>query len=94
MPNLIQEKLTHAKLEEVGISKTPEYLLYSDEDQNETMFPDLDQEIIPEVGDEYVHALVMLPHESQLVSDTVKACKQDMDGNPIGCQLDNPILDM
>ncbi len=24
---------------------------------------------------------------------TVKACKQDLDGNPIGCQSDNPILD-
>ncbi len=45
MPNLIQEKLTHAKLEEVGMPDTPEYLLYSDEDQNKTKYPDLDEEV-------------------------------------------------
>ncbi len=37
-------KCTHAKLEEVGIPDTPEYVLYSDEDSNEKMFPDLDEE--------------------------------------------------
>ncbi len=51
--------MTHAKLEEVGILDTLEYLPYSDEDQNETTFPVLDEEVTPEVGDEYVHALVI-----------------------------------
>ncbi len=46
-------KLTHAELEEVGIPVTPEYLPYSDEDQNETTFPDLVEEVTSEVGDEY-----------------------------------------
>ncbi len=86
-------KLTCAKLEEVGIPDTPEYLPYSDEDQDDTMLSDLDDQVTPEVGDEYVHASVMLPRGSQLVRDTVKAQKQDLDGNPIGRQSDNPILD-
>ncbi len=49
-------KLTHAKLEEVGIPDTLEYLPYSDDDQNEMLFPDLDEEVTPEVGDNYGHA--------------------------------------
>ncbi len=56
------------------------------------MFPDLDEEVTPEAGDEYVHALVMLPRRSQLVCGTVRARKQDLDGNPIGCQSENPIM--
>ena len=54
-------KFTHAKLEEVGIPETPEYVQYSDEDHNKTTFPDLDEEIMPELGDEYVHVSIMLP---------------------------------
>ncbi len=65
--------LTHAELEEVGIPNTPKYIPYSDDDQNEKTFPDLDEEITPEVGDEYVHASVMLLHGSQLMCGTVKA---------------------
>ncbi len=86
-------KLTGTKLEEVGIPNTPESLPYSDEGQNETMFPDLDEEVTPEVGDKYVDASVMLPHGSQLMQGTVKARRQDLDGNPIGHRSDNPILD-
>ncbi len=56
-------------------------------------FPDLDEEVIPEVGDEYVHASIMLPCRSQMMCGMVQACKQDLDGNPIGHHLDNPILD-
>ncbi len=44
--------------------------------------------------DEYVHTSVMLPHGSQVMHDMVKACKQDLNGNPIGRQPDNLILDM
>ncbi len=83
-------RLTRAKLEEIGIPDTPEYLPYFDEDQNETTFPDLDEEVTFEVGDEYVHALVMLLRGSQLLCGTVKAPKQDLDGNPIA---DNPTVD-
>ncbi len=44
-------KPTCAKLDEVGIPDTLECLPYSDEDQNESTFPDLDEEVTPEVGD-------------------------------------------
>ncbi len=53
----------------------------------------MDNEVTPEAGNEYVHALLMLLHGSQLMRVTVKARQWDLDGNPIGCQLDNPILD-
>ncbi len=66
-------KLTHAELEEVGIPDTPEYIWYSDDDHNETIFPDLDEEITPEGGDEYVHASVMLLQGNQTMHGTVKA---------------------
>ncbi len=49
-------KLTNAKLEEVGVPEALVYVPYTDEYQNETTFPDLDEEIMPEVVDEYVHA--------------------------------------
>ncbi len=61
------EKLTRAELEEVGIPNTPEYLPYAEENQNKIAFPDLDEEVTPEAGDEYVHALVMLPPGSQMM---------------------------
>ncbi len=48
---------------------------------------------MPEVGDEYLHASVMLPCGSKPMRYTVKALKRDLDGNPIGCLSDNPILD-
>ncbi len=78
-------KITHNELKVVSTPNMPEYIPYSDEDQNETDFPDLDQEIIPEVRNEYVHAPVMLPHGRQMICSTVITCKQDPDGNPIGC---------
>ncbi len=77
-------KLTHAELKEVGVPDTLEYVPYADEDQNDMTFPDLDDEIMPQVGDEYVHALVMLPQGSQMMRITVRAHKGGLDGNPIG----------
>ncbi len=44
-------------------------------------------------SDEYMHALVVLPRGSQMMHGTIKACKRDLDGNPICWQSDNPILD-
>ncbi len=35
----------------------------------------------------------MLLRGSQMMQGTMKACKRDLDGNPIGRWLDNPILD-
>ncbi len=77
-------KFTWAQLEEVSIPNTLENIPYADKNQNESMFPDLDKEIMPEVGDEYINTLVMLLHESQMMRSAVKAPKLDLDGNPIG----------
>ncbi len=49
-------------------------------------FPGLDEEVTPEVGDKYVHMPVMLPHGNQMMCGMVKACRQDLDGNPIDLQ--------
>ncbi len=68
-------RVAGTELEEVGIPDTPEYVPYADEDQNEMTFPDLDKEVTPEVGYEYVHLLVMLPHGSGMMSGTLKVCK-------------------
>ncbi len=38
-------------------------------------FPDLDEEVTPEAGDEYVHASVMLLCGSQMMQGTAKAHK-------------------
>ncbi len=46
-------RLTLTELKEVSISDTPENVLYTNEDQNETTFPDLDEEVMPELGNEY-----------------------------------------
>ncbi len=86
----IGAKLTCADLEEVSI---PEYALYTDEDQNKIILPDLDEEVTSEVGDEHVHVSVMLLCVSQMMYGTIKARKWDLDGKPIGCLSDNPILD-
>lgn len=40
-----------------------------------------------------MHVSVMFLYGSQMTCCTVKAHKQDLDGNPIGCRSDNPILD-
>lgn len=45
-------KLTCAEHEEVSISDSPEYVPYANENENEMTFSHLDEEVIPEVGDE------------------------------------------
>lgn len=49
--------------------------------------------MMPEVGNEYIHASVMLQCGSQMMQGTAIACKQDQDGNPISCRSDNLIID-
>lgn len=55
-------KLTQDEFEEVGTPDTPEYLSSVDKDQKRITFPHLDEEIAPEVGDEYILVSVMIPH--------------------------------
>ncbi len=35
----------------------------------------------------------MLPLGSQMMCSAERTCKWDLDGNPIGCQLENPTMD-
>ncbi len=86
-------QFVYAKLNEVGIPDTLDYLPYAEKDLNKMTFPDLDEEITPEVGDENIHASIMLPRGSQMMCSTVKAWKHDLYGNPIGGRSDNPFLD-
>ncbi len=48
---------------------------------------------MPKAGDEYISVSIMFPHESQMVHSTVKACKQDLNGNPLRYCSDNPTQD-
>jgi hypothetical protein len=52
-----------------------------------------DAEIMPEIGDNYLSAELMLPKGSVMVKGHVTACKRDRGGNPVGHANDNPILD-
>ncbi len=70
-------QFANGKLEDVGMSDTPECSPYFNEYQNTVMFPDLDKEVMPEVGDDYVHASMMLPCISQIVHSSVSTYKQD-----------------
>ncbi len=61
-------KFTCGILEEVSMPDTSEHLLYVDEDQNDITFLDFDEEIIPEVGDEYRYTSMMLhPWRSKIL---------------------------
>ncbi len=48
---------------------------------------------MPETGDNYLSAELMLPKGGVLVKGHVTAHKGDRDGNPVGRANDNPILD-
>ncbi len=69
-------KLMHNKLEEIGMPDMLEYMPYDDEDQNNNTYPDLDEEVMSEVGNEYVHASVLFLYGSQMMHITVKECKK------------------
>jgi hypothetical protein len=48
---------------------------------------------MPETGDNYLSAKLMLPKGGVMIKGRMAAQKQDRDGNPIGLANDNPILD-
>ncbi len=74
-----------SSFEDVGISNSPEYMPYADEDQNELTFPDLDEEITPEAGDEYVHVSIIFSHGSQMMCGIDRAYKRDLLISRNGC---------
>ncbi len=70
---------------------TPDPTYYDDTD---AMGPEYgDAEVMPETGDNYLSAELMLPKGGVLVKGCVTSRKCDRDGKPIGRAIDNPILD-
>ena len=70
--------------------------LYDDETQNEQSFPQLAEELesMPEVGDLYIGAEILLPRRNQMARGHAVARSQDTNGNVMGRSHTNPILDM
>jgi hypothetical protein len=63
-------------------------------DDTDAMDPEYsDAEIMPEIGDNYLSAELMLPKGGMMVKGHVTARKCNRDDNPIGRANDNPILD-
>jgi hypothetical protein len=74
--------------------ETPTYETYEDDD-DEPMppAPDADEEPTPELGDNYLHAEVLLPRGDTTQTGRVIGRKRDAFGNPVGIENPNPILD-
>jgi hypothetical protein len=70
---------------------TPDPTYYDDTDAMDPEYGDA--EVMPEIGDNYLSAELMLPKGGVLVKGRITACKRDRDGNPCGRANDNPILD-
>jgi hypothetical protein len=70
---------------------TPDPTYYDDTDAMDPEYGDA--EVMPEIGDNYLSAKLMLPKGDVLVKGRVTARKCDQDGNPVGRDNDNPILD-
>jgi hypothetical protein len=70
---------------------TPDPTYYED---TNAMDPEYgDAEVMPEIGDNYLSAELMLPKGGVMVKGRVTVRKCDRDGNLVGCANDNPILD-
>jgi hypothetical protein len=70
---------------------TPDPTYYDD---TNTLDPEYgDAEVMPEIGENYLSAELMLPKDGVMVKGRVTARKRDQDGNPVGLANDNPILD-
>ena len=70
------------ELEDVGLENTPQYDPYEDETQNKQPFPQLAEELesMPEVGDHYMGAEILLPRGDQMARGHVVARSHDANG--------------
>ena len=82
-------------LENVGLENMPEYNLYENETQNKQSFPQQAEEleIMPEMGDHYICAKILLPRGDKIARSHIVARSQDTNGNVICRSHTNPILD-
>ena len=71
------------------------FLVKTEDDEDPDMPTGLDREVpTPEVNENYVNALVMLPIGNRYARGKVVELKIDANGNAIGRGNDNPILDI
>ena len=73
-------------MEDIGLKNTPQYDPYEDETQNEQMFPQLAEELkpMPEVGDHYIGAEMLLPRVNEMDWGYEVAQSHDVNGNMMG----------
>ena len=73
-------------LENIGPKDTPHYDPYEDETQNKHSFPQLAEELepMPEVGELYIGAEVLLPRGDQMARGHVVARSKDAKKNLMG----------
>ena len=73
----------------------PKYDPYEDETQNKQSFPQLAEELelLPEVGDHYEGAEILLHRGDKMARDCVVAWSHDASGNIMGRAHMNQILD-
>ena len=83
-------------MEDIGLENTPQYDPYEDETQNKQSFSQLVEELepMPEVGDHYIGAEILLLREDQMARGHVVARSQHANGSVMGRSHANPVLDM
>ena len=61
------------ELEDIRLENTPQYNPYQDETQNDQTFPQLAEELesMPEVGDHYIGAEILLPQGNKMARSHV-----------------------
>ena len=79
----------------MGIDESPILEKYEDDDHDGRIPdpPDEELDATPEIGDNYVNTEVMLPRGDHMARGKVIRRKRDAEGNPIGRENNNPILD-
>ena len=82
-------------MEDLGQENTPHYDPYKDETQNEQSFHQLIEKLepMPEVGDYYIGAEILLPRGNQIAQGQVVARSHDANENVMSRFHTNPILD-
>ena len=80
------------ELEKLGLEDTPQYDLYEEETQNEQTLPQLAEELesMPEVGELYIRAKILLPRGDKMARGHVVARHRDPSENVMGRSHTNP----
>ena len=82
------------ELEDLGLEDTLQYDPYEGEAHNEQTFPQLveELELMPEVGDLYIGADILLPRGDQMARGHIVARSKDANRNVMGRSHTNSIL--